>query len=226
MDGFTLNPEFDKSKFFDHYQELAENPEVKLLGEMSPSNGFATVEQLQKFADTAALYRFNVLPVIILRDPISQKISETKLDVIAKISTDSNEKISDVFRRFRQNASTDIAVTIDDVVNIPVPFEYRLLNWKQTIENYRQVFGNIFIGFYETLFTEKTMRELCRYLEIPYTHFNYARVANKLLDITDFSDEEKQIIYDNIPHCRQNYEYAVETFGKDFIESVWWTPNK
>jgi len=226
MDGFTLNPDFDKSSFFDHYRKLAENPEVKLLGEMSPSNGFATIEQLDEFAAKATLYGFKVLPVIILRDPINQKISETKLDVIAKLSVDSNEKISDTFRRYRQNTSSDVPVTLDDVLNIPVPFEYRLLNWEKTIENYRQVFGNIFIGFYETLFTENSMMELCEYLQIPYTDFNFSKIANKLLDINDFTDEEKQIIYNNIPHCKQNYDYAVENFGKDFIESIWWRPNK
>ena len=217
MDGFTLNPDFDKSSFFDHYRKLAENPEVKLLGEMSPSKEFAT---------KATLYGFNVRPVIILRDPINQKISETKLDVIAKLSLDSNENMSDTFKRYRQNTSSDVPVTLDNVLTISVPFEYRLLNWEKTIDNYRQVFGNIFIGFYETLFTENSMRELCEYLQIPYTDFNFTRVANKLLDVNEFTDEEKQMIYDTIPHCKQNYEYAVENFGNDFIKSIWWTPNK
>ena len=226
MDGFTLNPDFDKSNFFDHYQKLAENPQVKLLGEMTPCNGFATIEQLQEFALKATVYGFKVLPVIILRDPINQKISETKLDVIVKLSQDSNEKMADTFKRYRQNTSSDVPFTLDDVLNIPVPFESRLLNWEKTIENYRQVFGNIFIGFYETLFTENSMMQLCQYLQIPYTDFNFTRVANKLLDVNEFTDEEKQMIYNTIPHCKQNYEYAVENFGKDFIESIWWTPNK
>jgi hypothetical protein len=226
MDGFTLNPEFDKSSFFDHYRKLAENPEVKLLGEMTPCNGFATIEQLQEFALKATLYEFKVLPVIILRDPINQKISETKLDVIVKLSQDSNENMADTFKRYRQNTSSDVPFTLDDVLNIPVPFESRLLNWEKTIDNYRQVFGNIFIGFYETLFTEKSMMQLCQYLQIPYTDFNFTRVANKLLDVNEFTDEEKQMIYDTIPHCKQNYEYAVENFGNDFIKSIWWTPNK
>ena len=70
------------------------------------------------------------------------------------------------------------------------------------------------------------MMQLCQYLQIPYTDFNFTRVANKLLDVNEFTDEEKQMIYNTIPHCKQNYEYAVENFGKDFIESIWWTPNK
>ena len=29
-----------------------------------------------------------------------------------------------------------------------------------------------------------------------------------------------------LKYIPENYQFAVERFGKDFIESIWWTPNK
>lgn len=42
----------------------------------------------------------------------------------------------------------------------------------------------------------------------------------------EFTDREKQELYSKFPFMQENYEYAIETFGKSFIESIWWNSYK
>ena len=42
----------------------------------------------------------------------------------------------------------------------------------------------------------------------------------------EFTDDEKRQIYDTYPYLRENYDFAVSRFGKEFINSIWWNPYK
>lgn len=230
---FTLNPEFDKSNFFDLYETLAENPEVKLLGEISPSNAYATVDQLLWFKSEAEKRNFNVLPVMTLRDPVDQVASVMKLvenTNVVRSMVNNEDELRKTMRNMRMGVipRPNIEITFDIVKrNLDnTPFSEIEVPWRETYNNFKQVFGKIHVNLFETLFTPTSMNMLCDYLEIPMSDFNYDVVKNKQGKSAVLTDDEKQYIFDNGKNFSENYQFAVDIFGKDNIESVWWTPNK
>lgn len=233
MPGFSLHPEFKKEDFFEHYEDLAKNTDVILLGEMSPSNAYATLDELKWFKAEAEKKNFNVLPVMTLRDPIDQIVSATKLSenvnrMSELVTPDTTleqiifKTITGVIPKPKVNMTFD--VVIDRISD--TPFIERQVPWEVTYENFMEVFGKVHFNFYETLFTEKSMRNLCEYLQIPYTEVDYDKIVNRQGDNAKLSEEQKQFLFDDVENIQKNYTFAVEKFGKDFIESIWWTPNK
>ena len=232
---FTLNPEFDKNNFFNHYHELAKNPSVKLLGEMSPSNQYASLQDLNRFKEEADSRGFNVLPVMTLRDPINQIMSSTKLFQNTKhlskyVSSSSPEELSTAIRKMMAGEipKSNLELTLEDIIQHgnEMYFDKKRLPWKTTYDNFIEVFGKIHVNFYETLFTDSAMNDLCEYLGIPFETFNFNEVLNKQGNNIPLSNDDKHKIYSSNSMLAENYQFAVEKFGKDFIESIWWTPNK
>lgn len=234
VEGFSLTPDFDKNDFFDLYAKLGENPQVKLLGEFCVFNGYASIDQLLWFKEEAAKKNFNVLPVMTLRDPINKMASECKLVEntrrIKEMAGDNEQLFQDIMRDTRKakipRPIFDMTFDIVESCINKTPFCEREVTWETTINNLTEVFGKVHINFYETLFTEESMQSLCNYLQIPMSDFDYSFVRNKQGDGVILTDEQKQIVFDNQKYIPENYQFAVERFGKDFIESIWWTPNK
>lgn len=225
---FTLNPEFDKTTFFEHYEELASNPDVKLLGEMSTTNCFMTLDELRWFKSETAKKNFTVLPVITLRDPINQILSSTKLamkiDAIRRQG--SIEMIHEITTG--KKPMPEVNLTVESIIRHlnDIPFKERKVSWKTTYDNMHEVFDKVHVNFYETLFTNESMNKLCEYLQIPTNEFDFSKIVHKMGDNISLSDNDKSRIYQASDSMLDNYQFAVETFGKDFIESIWWTPNK
>lgn len=63
-----------QEEYFLAYQHALKNPNVNLLGDFSTSNGYATKEQLFWFKEQLG-ESIKVLPVMTLRDPITQILS-------------------------------------------------------------------------------------------------------------------------------------------------------
>ena len=55
---------------------------------------------------------------------------------------------------------------------------------------------------------------------------NFSRKIWSFGNHPEFSDVEKQQLYEKYPFMRENYDFAVSRFGKEFINSIWWNPYK
>jgi hypothetical protein len=223
--NFSFFPDFDKNSYFDFYQSLIKD-ETKLLGDMTPSNAYARREQLLWFKNNMAKRDITVLPMMTLRDPIEQIVSVTKLN---KTVMDSDPDFSHptTIVNLLKNPTNRIDITVKDIMSVGRPsFREYLVPWETTIKNCEKVFGKIHINLYETFFTEKSMSDMFDYLQIPSSSM---KLSNKVFSFgsdNPLTEDEKQFVYENYPFYKENYAFAIERFGKEFIESIWWTPNK
>lgn len=221
---------FDKETYFDLMAELAQNPAVSLVGDITPSNAYATKDQLYWYKENLAKYSLNVLPVMTLRDPISHTISISKLQLSANdfAKKNSPEKMHwFVTEQIFKNQPGIDPSSVQEILEVcRPPFEKMMIPWRETVENAIEVFGKIHFNFYETLFTEESIEKLFEYLEIPNSPVNYNNKVFTFGPHNEFSEAEKIELFEKYPNNKENYQFAVEQFGKDFIESIWWTPYK
>lgn len=190
--------------FLDHYQQLAENHKIKLLGEFSPTNAYASIDQLYWFKEEAQKRNLNILPVMTLRDPISWIVSATKF-----LNKQSNITFA------------TIAQQMDNI-----PYAEKELTWRQTYNNYLEVFGKIYINLFETLFTDDSMKKLCDYLEIPMSNFKYNLIRNKHGENIILTEDQKRFVFERSKNYQANYDFAADIFGKELLEHLWWNSNK
>lgn len=219
----------DRSKYFEYYQEQALNSEIALLGDITPINGGANTEQLRWFKEEMVFRQFNVLPLLTLRDPITRIVSQyIFFDRISKDVVLSEEGTKSLIEQSLAENGDVHQITAEKVVNRFKNYEYFSHDFIPTetiINNVGRFFKKIHVNFYETMFTEKSMKSLCNYLQIPYQPFD---IDNKIFSFgsASLSDDDKMLIYESFPELRESYEYSAKQFGKDFIESIWWNPNK
>lgn len=203
--GYNPHQNFDKSNYYDMFAIRAENSNVKLMGDISPSNAYASVQDLAIFNDEMSSRGFVIKPVMTLRDPINQILSWTKMQCMAR----------------------GINSVIDSNLIMEIgkqPFEP--ISWRQTYENFTRVFGLIHFNFYETLFCDQSMMQLEDYLNIPHVKYDFDKIVFSFGKANELTENDKQFLFENYPFYKEDYNFAVEKFGKDFIESIWWTPNK
>ena len=225
---FPLPTGFDKETYFDYMSDLGKSDEVKLVGDITPSNAYTTKDQYYWFKENMESRGFNVLPVMSLRDPISHAISLAKLQMSVKEFLENNNndfsKMSNFITRNHSGVNPRDATQL--LKEVPPGFARIMIPWKQTVESAEEVFGKIHFNFYETFFNEQSIAKLCDYLEIPYKEMDYSRRVFSFGEHPNFSDNDRQELFDKYPFAKENYEFAVERFGKEFIESIWWTPYK
>ena len=55
---------------------------------------------------------------------------------------------------------------------------------------------------------------------------NFSRKVWSFGEHPEFSDAEKHELYDNYSYMRENYDFAVDRFGQEVINTIWWNPYK
>lgn len=234
QEDIDLSPDFHKSNYYDYYSSLAEPECIKLVGDVCPINAYASRDQLIAYNKELSNRGFKILPLMTLRDPITQIMSET----LAFKTLDPTGMLNDNSKTLEEHGKGIVSIimsehrkthviTIDDIMkHATTPLLWNVCPWEQTINNCIAVFDKIKFNFYETLFTSDSLKGITDYLEIPYQEFNYQQKIFSLGSRVELTEDDKQTVYENYPFYKENYEFAVEKFGKDFIESIWWTPYK
>ena len=276
---------FDKTKYFENMALLANEENIVLTGDLTPTNAHATKEQLRWFKTNADNVELNVLPTMTLRDPLSQVISHTIRKMTIKRLTETNVNSTDEFKSWYinqliTNTPGESPTSVADILESGKPdFEESFVSWRETVENVTQVFGKIHFNFYETLFTNESISNFFSYLGLPYVgaveptnvglslqlsesqiaelftlypfkqeNYDHAvsrfgkEIVDKIWSSPDkinfsrkiwsfgahpeFTDDEKRQLYDTYPYLRENYDFAVSRFSKEFINSIWWNPYK
>ena len=227
---FPVPVGFDKQNYFDTMASLVQSPETILTGDMTPINAYASKEELILFRDELNRRGFRVLPVMTLRDPISHAISLAKLylttnDFLSKNNNDHSKIPPFILDQIQTSAPGLDPSSVEEVVGISPVLKEIMLPWEKTVENVEDVFGKIHFNFYETLFNEQSIKALLEYLEIPYMQMDLHKKVFTFGEHPEFSDDQRQEIFEQYTYTKENYSYAVNRFGKEFIESIWWTPD-
>lgn len=226
---FTLHPNFNKKYYFDFYEEWSKPDNIILSGDMTPGNAYATKEQLIWYKNKMEERNFKVLPMMILRDPIEQMVSLTKLNTVINTAIIENKANFNDPRTFHSIISSNhrIEMSVDKILSDGLPiFLDNAVSWKTTVENCEEVFGQIHIILYENFFTDASLIEMFDYLELPYESMDFSEKVFTFGSDNNLSIDDRQVLYENYPFYKENYQFAIDRFGKEFIESIWWTPNK
>lgn len=234
QEKIDLSPDFNKSDYYDYYSSLAEPECIKLVGDICPNNAYASRDQLIAYNKELSNRGFNILPLMTLRDPLTQIMSEVivfkyidPVGILKQNNKNLEEHGENIVSTIMSQHDKTHVITVDDIMkHATTPLLWDVFPWSQTIDNCNAVFGKIKFNFYETLFNSDSLKGITDYLEIPYHEFNYQQKIFSLGNRVELSDDDKQTVYENYPFYKENYEFAVEQFGKDFIESIWWTPYK
>ena len=224
---------FDKTKYFENMAQLANDEGICLTGDLTPTNAHATKEQLRWFKDNADNVGLNVLPVMTLRDPLSQVISHTMMKMTIKRiteidSTGSVNSMDDVkswyINQLITNTPGETPDSVADILESGKPdFEESFLSWRETVENVTEVFGKLHFNFYETLFTNESFSNFFSYLGLPYTGTVEPTNVGLGLQLSASQITELLTLY---PFKQENYDHAVSRFGKDIIDKIWTSPDK
>lgn len=224
---------FDKTKYFENMAQLVNVDGISLTGDLTPLNAHATKEQLRWFKNNADNVGFNVLPVMTLRDPLSQVISWTIMKMtikrIAAIdSTGSVNSMDDVkswyINQLINNTPGESPGSVIDILESGKPdFEESFVSLRETVENVTEVFGKIHFNFYETLFTNESISNFFSYLGLPYVGTVEPTNVGLSLQLSESQIAELFTLY---PFKQENYDHAVSRFGKEIVDKIWSSPDK
>ena len=140
-------------RYFDYFTSKLKPPHIRLTGDITPSYAGLKAESFQRIKTAFAKRGVQTRAVFIMRDPIERFLSQQRMQLRKRgllrpdHETEHLRKASIKLLK-RSSPRSDYPATIDALRSGLVASE-------------------VFIGLYETLFTEQTHSALCRHLDIP-----------------------------------------------------------
>jgi hypothetical protein len=139
-----------------YFQSLLERTGKTITGDITPSYCALTAETLLTLKQELEDRGFNVRVVFLMRDPVERIWSSVRME-----------------RRIALNNGTDPVVLGDETAHVAEfyasPAAEVRTDYPRTIENIEAAFArkDIFYGFYESLFTKRTLRDISAFLGVP-----------------------------------------------------------
>lgn len=169
--AFYRHPE----RYYDYFQSLLSRTGIAITGDITPAYGLLNAEdlkQIQAEIETRAL-RFRT--IFLMRDPIERIISSVRMNLRKKERLVPEQEIETLQRTVSRR---------------PRGIEARS-DYRHTLEALDGAFGlqEVYVGFYESLFSEDTIRSLCQYLEIPYIEADFQKRLNVSATTTEIPEE-------------------------------------
>ena len=140
-------------RYFDYFASRLKPSQIRLTGDITPSYAGLSAQSLQRIRNAFSQRGVQTRAVFIMRDPVERFLSQQRMQ-LRKRGLLKPEHESEHLRKAslkllkRSSPRSDYPATLD-----------ALRNGLATSE--------VFIGLYETLFTEGDHRALCRCLNIP-----------------------------------------------------------
>lgn len=192
--------------YIDYFKTLSEG--VSVVGEITPSYAAFSAEDYSFIRDLLEPH-FDLKIVALLRDPVKRAFS-----AVRHFRNINGEKFPVAFRGDdnwlfeRLYQSPYIAARAD---------------YPSWLDNLDQAFrpGQVYIGFYETLFTEATVTEICAFLGVAPHPADFGRRVN---------DGSKPSVLDSAlaQRARQAYapiyDYCAKRFGAEKMAGIWTYP--
>ena len=149
---FIHNPKH----YADYFQWLLKRPrlrgaQIQLTGDITPSYALLSADTLKGINTSFQARGIPVKPVFLMRDPIERLVSSQRMKLRKQGLRDAATEVATLRKRVTKGRGLRS-------------------DYGQTLDALDQAFGleHCFVGLFETLFTQPTYTELCRFLEIPY----------------------------------------------------------
>lgn len=194
----------DTNLYFKYFKSLVENKQaIKATGDITPSYGALGQEAFIDIKKQILQHGFKAKVIFLMRDPVERCISLTRmlLKLAGTVLTQEAESA-----HLMKNFSNE---------------EYAIrTRYDLTIKNVESVFSadEIHYLFYEELFNETSIKNLCDYLEIPYITPDFNHQPNKSRTSNEIPETLK---YEIANFYRPVYEHIAAKFGDEKMKSLW-----
>jgi hypothetical protein len=197
--AMQANPEF----YFDYFSGLLmTRPEGRVTADVTPSYGMLSAERLTGIQQAFAERGVRTATVFLMRDPVDRVLSQMRMQVRRK---------SDRFRR-------PLAEVL--LLRHAMPGYAARTAYDQTISVVDEAFdpADVYYGFYENLFNEDRIREICALLGMDFHPPKLDVRANASPPVQDVPEETLRVVAESY---RPVYEAVGRRFPDVDLEALW-----
>lgn len=192
----------EPSLYFDYFRQLvADDPQITLTGDITPSYAGLPAEALRSIRDELMANDFHVKVVFLMRDPVGRCISAMRM----------HRNKYNSFTRSENDELRGLYATRD--------FEFRT-RYEVTIANLEQVFPreDIHYEFYERLFRDESIRGITDFLNIPFRKPDFGKQVNTTKSKFQIDNDLLREVYQ---YYLPTYDFIAERHGRETMADIW-----
>jgi hypothetical protein len=192
--------------YFDYFLNLVDkSDEVFVTGDITPSYAALPVHVLAYVKSSLEANGFRVRVIFLMRDPVARCISANRMYSSPRL--------------LNHPGDADLEAELLEKKYQQVRFRIRT-RYDLTIANLEQVFApeELYFGFYEELFSDKALSEICSFLELPFRRGNYDQVVHGTAVKSELPEATKTLVRN---YYSGVYDFVLNRFGTDRIKSLW-----
>ncbi|BES66418.1 hypothetical protein SANA_28570 [Gottschalkiaceae bacterium SANA] len=196
----------DSQAYFDYFTHLLEKSGKQFTADITPSYAALPEHALHAIKDGFEKRGVTVKVVFLMRDPFERVFSYCRKDI-------RNRKLS-----YKENPYLEQESLLKHFATRGCEFRTQ---YEITIKKLENVFDSkdIFYGFYETLFTDESIKRLTDFLGVDFSKGNYMEKVNEGQAPQKFDTLAYEKIISN--HYRDTYLFLYDRFGESFIKNIW-----
>jgi hypothetical protein len=207
-DSLSIRHKFRRNHkhYFSYFRKLVDSPDqVFITGDITPSYAALPVKVLRYIKSSLEKNGFRVRVVFLMRDPVARCISANRMYSSPRLL----------------NSPGDAALEAELLAKKYQQTRFQIrTRYDQTITNLEQVFtpDELYLGFYEELFSDKAIAEICSFLELPFRPGKYEQVVHGSLVKSELPETIKSEVRS---YYSQVYDFVLNRFGQDRVKKLW-----
>jgi hypothetical protein len=195
----------DSKFYYDYFAGLLRSrPRIRLTADVTPEYAMLPVERLTEIRDSFAARRVRTVGMFLMRDPVDRIWSQIRMQEGRRP------------RRFPEPANKMVARLYAD------PLYEQWSRYEVTLRNLDAVFEpeDLHYGFYEELFDDDQVREVCRVVGIDYQEPDFDKLANPSAakGVDALPDDVVETV---ATHLRATYETVAARFPDKDLRTLW-----
>ena len=192
--------------YFSYFRKLVDSSDqVFITGDITPSYAALPVKVLQYIKSSLEKNGFRVRVVFLMRDPVARCISANRMYSSPRLLDSPGDAAleAELLAKKYQQTRFQIRTRYDN-----------------TIGNLEQVFtpDELYLGFYEELFSDKAISEICSFLELPFRPGKYEQVVHGSLVKSELPETVKAQVRS---YYSEVYDFVLNRFGHDRVKKLW-----
>ena len=207
-DSLSIRHKFRRNHkhYFSYFRKLVDSPDqVFITGDITPSYAALPVKVLRYIKSSLEKNGFRVRVVFLMRDPVARCISANRMYSSPRLLDSPGDAALEAELLAKKYQQTR--------------FQIRT-RYDQTINNLEQVFTSdeLYLGFYEELFSDKAIAEICSFLELPFRPGKYKQVVHGSLVKSELPETIKSEVRS---YYSEVYDFVLKRFGQDRVKKLW-----
>jgi hypothetical protein len=196
------------STYFDYFDYLyLKNPKVEAVGDITPNYAILQPEIFKLVKKGLKERGFDIKVFFLMRDPVERIWSSVRMKKRAMAKKPDEQANFDEIAFLQKISSTE-----ESIKNKKSEYEF-------TIKNLEQVFdpSELHYGFYETLFSTASFKDICNFLGIHLAKFESSTIINASPKQNDLP---AQLSHDLSTKYAGTYEFILNKFGNKML-NLW-----